>query len=327
MRTWQLGQQRENRSTAEHRTVDWVQLTSYPRKGDLQVRDRTSIRILEGAANQRGDLFARLMGDFFLALGYDECRFNIHKAGREIDIEANHRIENRRMVAECKATKSPVGGADTNKFVGSLDAEQRRDPARPVTGYFVSLAGFTETAIEQEKDLGGARFVPADAHLVVKELIDGHIIVPKEKAAEHAGRCASAYPRAQLERNAVLLAHQIGWIWLFYFTEGKERKYFALIHADGEVLNRSLADEVVRADQSVDGHLYRLTFLASPDESEQPSDQALEEVRSHYFNHLAQEYGHITLEGLPADQDVGSRQLKAGKPLRAAASYPYWEAR
>jgi len=78
-----------------------------------------AIRILESNNNQRGDLFGRLMGDLFLALGYGEVRFNIHKAGREVDVEATHRIEPRRVVAECKATRAKSGGDAINKFVGS----------------------------------------------------------------------------------------------------------------------------------------------------------------------------------------------------------------
>ncbi|HLP46540.1 MAG TPA: hypothetical protein VK469_11355 [Candidatus Kapabacteria bacterium] len=63
-----------------------------------------NIRILENEANKRGDLFTRLMKDLFLVLGYDNPRLNIHKSGREMDMEAEHRTEKKRMFAECKAT-------------------------------------------------------------------------------------------------------------------------------------------------------------------------------------------------------------------------------
>ena len=90
------------------------------------------------------------MADLFVALGYEQPRLNIHKSGRELDLDADHRLESRRAIAECKATADPIGGDDLNKFVGALDAE--KTDKRPVTGYFISLAGFKETAIEQEKD-------------------------------------------------------------------------------------------------------------------------------------------------------------------------------
>jgi hypothetical protein len=63
-----------------------------------------TIRILEKENNRRGDLFGRLMADLFVALGYEQPRLNIHKAGRELDLSADHRLESRRAIAERKAT-------------------------------------------------------------------------------------------------------------------------------------------------------------------------------------------------------------------------------
>jgi len=124
----------------------------------------STIRILETEPNKRGDLFNRLMGDLFLALGYDQrVRLNIHKSGREIDIQVDHRTERRRAIAECKATKAKTGEDEINKFAGVLDAEKRKNPNIQITGYFISLSGFTETAIEEEMvAFGGDRVVLLD---------------------------------------------------------------------------------------------------------------------------------------------------------------------
>lgn len=134
-----------------------------------------NIRILEKEANKRGDLFNRLMKDLFLTLGYDNPRFNIHKSGREIDIEAAHRTESKRMIGECKATKDKIGGDDINKFVGVLGAEKRKYPDIPVEGYFISLSGFKETALEQETETGDKRVILLDGNRVIDELIRGKI--------------------------------------------------------------------------------------------------------------------------------------------------------
>src|SRR5260370_32440157 len=108
------------------------------------MQSATCIRILEKDNNRRGDLFGRLMADLFVALGYEQPRLNVHKSGRELDLEAEHRLEPRRAIGECKATAEPIGGDDLNKFVGVLDAEH--EDKVPVTGYFISLSGFKETA-------------------------------------------------------------------------------------------------------------------------------------------------------------------------------------
>src|ERR1700730_3084672 len=109
-----------------------------------------SIRLLADGNNERGDLFTRLTKDLFFALGYDNLRLNVHKSGRELDIEGEHRFEHRRVLAECKAHKNKMGGDDLNKFFGALHRERVKHAPIAVAGYFVALHGFTETGIEQE---------------------------------------------------------------------------------------------------------------------------------------------------------------------------------
>lgn len=108
-----------------------------------------ALRLLAAAPGERGDLFTTLIQDLFFALGYGEFRLNVHKSGREIDIIGNHRLERRTLLAECKAQEAKIGGDDLNKFLGILTRE-RAKAAAPIGAYFVSLSGFTETAIEQE---------------------------------------------------------------------------------------------------------------------------------------------------------------------------------
>ena len=131
---------------------------------------------LELTHNKKGDLFCRLMSDLFHALGYDEPRFDIHKSGREIDLQTLHRIENKIAVAECKAHKDTIGGSDINKFVGALDAEKRK-LSKPnssykdynVIGYFVSLSGYKETAIEQELENNNERLILLKPEQIIKD--------------------------------------------------------------------------------------------------------------------------------------------------------------
>lgn len=270
----------------------------------------STIRILESESNKRGDLFGRLMGDLFLSLGYEQVRLNIHKTGREIDIEATHRTESRRVIAECKAIKDKVGGDEINKFVGSLDAEKCKKPKEQITGYFISLSGFKETAIEQEKDAGGNRVILLDGYQVIKKLIKGHIIASPERAMERAGRCAAEQPDdLRAEEAGELLAHDMGWIWVVYFTQNKQRTHFALVHADGELIAPALAETIIQSDRSVGGILHSLTYLP-PSTEPSISENQIHEAQSKYFNYLANECGEITLEGLPQDQEVGSRRLK-----------------
>lgn len=264
------------------------------------------IRILEKGNNRRGDLFGRLMSDLFLALGYDDIHLNIHKTGREIDLKASHRTEKRKVVAECKATKKRIGGDSINKFVGVLDVEKRH--FKDTVGYFISLSGFSETALEQEKEIGGNRVITLNGTQVIDELVKGKIIVSPQKAMERAGCCSKNCSNDFVpEETCELLAHEMGWIWLIYYTKNKQRTSFALIHADGDPLATSLAEKIKDADKSIGGNLNSLEYLSPP--SEIISESAIEDARKKYFMYLSKECGEITLGGLPADQEVGSRKL------------------
>ncbi len=270
--------------------------------------DATPIRILEKDNNRRGDLFGRLMADLFVALGYEQPRLNIHKSGRELDLDAVHRLEPRRAIAECKATADTIGGDELNKFVGALGAEKKGE--MPLTGYFISLAGFKETAIEQEKNRPGEKVILLNGSEVVGEMVKGRILIPKDRATEMAGRLCSAHSDAVLDTEAELLAHERGWIWAIYYTQGKGRTHFALIHADGTPLARAVADDVIASDRTCGGSLHQLTCInpAPP----QPADdkQQIDETLKAYGRYLAEECGYIQLDGMPADGDVGSRRLQ-----------------
>ncbi|MBC9783214.1 restriction endonuclease [Heliobacterium chlorum] len=272
--------------------------------------ENITIKILETDPNKKGDLFARLISEYFISLGYNNFRFNISKSGREIDIEANHRTEIRRVIAECKAVVDKIGGDEINKFVGSLDVEKRKHQPNETVGYFISLSGFKETAIEQERDAGGNRVILIDGNQVIKELVNGHSLVSLEKAMERAGRCAVYQPNILVpSTNVELLAHEIGWIWVIYFCSNKEITHFVLIHADGEALSKSLADEIIKRYDTQEMKLNNLIYL-EPVYLNGVTDNQVLKAKERYFKYISSECGDIQLEGLPADQEVGTRRLK-----------------
>lgn len=266
------------------------------------------IRILASESNKKGDLFGKLISDVFLALGYEDLRFNIHRPGREIDVEGVHRAEARRVVAECKATSRKIGGDDINKFVGSADAEKREKTDYEVSKYFVSLAGFTETAIEQEKRISPPRVILFDADRVIQELVTGRIVSSPEEAAIQAGKCVGVSRELKL-KTIELLAHNSGWIWCLYFEQQKRITHFSLIHADGEALGAESAASVVNSDNTCGGYLHTLSYLPPP--ASKVVGQDLETAaKNRYFEYLAADFGDIELTGLPADQEVGTRRMR-----------------
>lgn len=275
------------------------------------MNEPATIRILENDANRCGDLFGRLMADLFIALGYDRPRMNIHKSGRELDLAADHRLEPRRAIGECKATAETAGGGDLNKFVGALDVEaDDDDDKRPLTGYFISLAGFKETAVEQEKQRKRTKIVMLTGSQVIDELVNGRIIISRDKATDLAGRCCAGIADLALDPRAELLAHKRGWVWAVYYTKGKARTHTALIHSDGTPLAREIADEVIASDRSCGGDMHRLACLNPKPSSYSDAEEHVPEALEAYRQYITSECGDIQLDGLPADSDVGSRRLR-----------------
>ena len=289
---------------------------------------KNPLRLLASTNNDRGDLFTRLTSDLFYVLGYDNLRFDVHKTGREIDIEGKHRREPRSVVAECKAHDKPMGGADLNKILGTVTRE--REKGQPVAGYFVSLGGFTQSALEQELGSGEqTRIIPIDANGVIAELTRSNILISQDKAVERAGRCAEhARLDSETQLNySELLGHPLGYIWVFYYERGKEVTHFALVHADGNPLSATAAAEVIEADRKNRGSLHKLIYLEPPPAP--PDVKALaSKAMKRYQNWLDKVCGYIQLDGLPAEGTIASKQLTLENlfvPLKLQVQSDIWE--
>jgi len=272
-----------------------------------------NIEILEKDPNKKGDLFGRLMSDLLHTFGYDEPRLNVHKSGREIDLYAEHRTEPKIAIAECKAHNETIGGSEINKFIGVLDVEKRRIKkeksikGQNVIGYFISLSGFKETALEQESDINNERVILVKPEKIVDELIRGRILISKEKAILSISTLAS---NLTLLNYVDLLAHEAGWIWVFYFSDsnGQEASHFALVHAEGKPLLKNIADKIIEKDRNLKNIFADLSVLNKDNQYGNNEDQVL--TRKHYFKYLENELGEIQFEGLPTDKEAGAVKVK-----------------
>ncbi|MCW1885661.1 NACHT domain-containing protein [Luteolibacter flavescens] len=277
------------------------------------------IRLLGRSSNESGDLFTRLVRDLFFSLGYDNLQLDVATSGREVDLQGNHRFENRRFAAECKAHANVIGGGDLNKFLGVLTRERTRHAPLSVAGYFVSLSGFTGSGIKQEEDSGNEGLILFDGSKVVDELQRARVIVQKESATEFAGRCVAANGLRGVQfEKAEVVCYSAGYLWAVYYSRGKNLSHFVFIHADGTPLAKSVAASVIDADKNSGGIMCSLSYVAPPEELD------LSDLREDAFNQykkwLGEECGYIQLDGLPADSDLSATKLRLERlfvPLRA----------
>ncbi|MEX0972112.1 MAG: NACHT domain-containing protein [Solirubrobacterales bacterium] len=266
------------------------------------------MRLLARESNIKGSLFSRLVADVFLALGYEDPRLNIQKAGREVDVVARHRVEPKYAIAECKATKNPIGGADLNKFAGVLQAEESAKGEDAVQGYFISLSGFTEAAMEQEAGFSSPRFVCLDGLDAQHQLVAGLTVVSPQRVGEIVGGLmAESKLDTLVVRPPELVGHALGWIWLSVLERDHAPTYFSLVHADGQPLSPGIAERFSAYSDGVTGAtLGDLGYLA-PKETKHRDSTRVAERR--YRDYLMAELGDITLEGLPADEDAGVKRI------------------
>ena len=257
-----------------------------------------TLRVMAEGNNAIGDTLTRLVTDVFRAIGYESLRVDIHKTGRELDIKGRHAFEDRILIAECKAQKTPVGGSDINKFVGVIDAERRRAGQSQVYGYYVSLSGYRESAREQEEEIGNSRVILLDGTDVVNRINNSNIIVSTEEAAQAAGRFVAATASDLSFNRMELVAHPIGWVWAVYFRDQSEEEYACFVHADGQVVSEQLLSQF-----SLDG----VKLLGAVDKPKAAGEITASQV---YRAYLSSEYGIITLEGMPVDQEIGSKPFK-----------------
>ena len=59
----------------------------------------------------------------------------------------------------------------------------------------------------------------------------GRILIAKDRATELLAGAVQISHGLTLDPEAELLAHERGWIWAIYYTQGKARTHFALIHS------------------------------------------------------------------------------------------------
>lgn len=139
----------------------------------------------------------------------------------------------------------------------------------------------------------------------------GRILIGKERATERAGRCSSGHGELVLDAEVELLAHGRGWIWAIYYSQGRERTHFVLIHSDGTPLARAVAAEIIAADRTCSGSLHQLSCLNPAPPRPTTDVQQVIEALGAYWRYLGEECGYIQLDGLPAaDPEAVSRRLK-----------------
>ena len=124
--------------------------------------------------------------------------------------------------------------------------------------------------------------------------------------------------------GAELLGHESGYLWIVFYSHGKQHTHFALIHADGTSLAEPVAHRVIQGDRDCNGSLHTFEYLAPP--APGPDREALATAAvERYRKWLAAECGYIQLDGLPADTNLAALRMKLERlfePLKVVVETP-----
>lgn len=272
-----------------------------------------SIIALGKGNNNKGDIFNEKVYDIFHTLGYYKPIFNLAQPGHETDIILEHRTEKKVAFVETKSGKAKIGGDKVNKFFGSIDIERRmkRDNGKETAAYYVSRAGFKESAIEQERKRGHESIILMGPKAIVEQLIEGRVICSLERAVAAVKLQEDSDSALTLCSDADIICCEYGWLWALYYSAQPEQKatHFALVHADGNRLLNSLAENVIELGKTAKEKFASLEYLPAPPE---PSEEK-QVAREAYFGYLAREFGYIRFEGMLTDNKAGTVKAELEK--------------
>jgi restriction endonuclease Mrr len=151
------------------------------------------IRILGDNDQVRGKAFENLMVQVLDHLGYTDFKTNIRPAAMELDIEASHKNQNKRILCECKAHKDPIGPEDIKKFHSNLNYEI--DKKYVDSGFFFSTSGFTANADRWYQDSGDRtkEIVSLNGTREIVDLLQNSSMLSNEEQLNHVMKKNTSY--------------------------------------------------------------------------------------------------------------------------------------
>jgi hypothetical protein len=168
-------------------------------------------------------------------------------------------------------------------------------PNAQVSAYFVSLSGFTESAIQQESPLG-QRVVLVSGADVIERLIHGRRIPTPEEAVSAASRILPV--RALRFQTMELWVYADELIWAVIFGRAGGSTHLVLVHSGGEPVHATLAEAAKHAAIAVGRAVSSLVVVSEP----RTDTDDVGAAKLAYFSYLSAECGSIQLEGMPIDE-------------------------
>jgi len=205
------------------------------------------IKILASNSNEKGDLFEDFTKKILDALGFHNFRKDVPKVGRELDIQANHKVTDEPILCECKAYGEQLGGDHLSKFYGVYEHEYELN--KSLKGLFFSLSGFKDTLIDyySEKPNKIRKRFKIYSDTDIKRFLKQSKIVESVETIEYIVRKKIPYEISQI----YLTVSKQGLFWVITFKSFGKETHFSILDGKGEEISKLICDEISELDNGL----------------------------------------------------------------------------
>lgn len=207
------------------------------------------IKILASNPNEKGDLFENFTKKILDALGFHNFRIDVHKVGRELDIQANHKVTDEPILCECKAHEEKLG---TNHFkIFSEGYGHEYNSNKRLKGLFFSLSGFKDTLIEyyNEKPKKFQERFKIYSDTDIEGFLKNSKIVESVETIEYIVRKKIPYEISQI----YLTVSKQGLLWVITFKSFGTETHFSIVSEKGDEVPKLICDEIYELDNDLNG--------------------------------------------------------------------------
>ena len=207
------------------------------------------IKILASNSNEKGDLFEDFTKKILDALGFHNFRIDVPKVGRELDIQANHKVTDEPILCECKAYKEELGGDHLSKFYGVYEHEYESN--KRLKGLFFSLSGFKDTLIDyyNEKPKKVQKRFKIYSDTDIERFLKYSKIVESVETIKYLVGRKIPY---EISRIYLTVSKQ-GLLWVITFKSFGKETHFSILSEKGDEVPKLICDEISELDNGLNG--------------------------------------------------------------------------
>jgi len=205
------------------------------------------IKILASNSNEKGYLFEDFTKKILDALGFYNFRIDVPKVGRELDIQANHKVTDEPILCECKAYEEKLG---TNHFKIFSDVYGHEyNSNKRLKGLFFSLSGFKDTLIEyyNEKPKKVQERFKIYSDTDIERFLKDSKIVESVETIEYIVRKKIPY---EINRIYLTVSKQ-GLLWVITFKSFGKETHFSIVSEKGDEVPKLICDEISELDNGL----------------------------------------------------------------------------